>query len=1273
MLHLYKLIYAQIEHCFNVQISSKLTEKEYVLLCELLAHGFDINTISKKPFLDISESKGVEIGPLMNFDTQFSSQVVSICKNIGLNKIVRIEKSVRYLGNVDLLVKNHCISTIQTIYDEPLKSFESGRKVESVKHIQLIEQGIEAFDDIEGLSFSKNDKLFYYDLFVNNYKRNPTDVELFDLLNFNCEHSRHGIFNAKIIIDGNELKKTLFDLVKTTLAKNPDNSVIGFHDNSSAISGAKVITLVPNKPGFPSGFKYKLVNYNVTLTAETHNFPTGIDANGGAETGAGGRIRDGMATGKGSYIIAAGASYSVASLQIPGYKIPGETVGFCSPSNMVQPLDILIKASNSASSYCNEFGEPCITGSVYSFDLVLPNSERWAYVKPIMFTSGIGSIRDKLIKKDEPQTGMLIVQIGGAARRIGFGGGAASSLHQGENSAVLDFNAVQRGDAETQNKVYKVVKTCNDMEELSPIASIHDQGAAGIANVLKELVKDIGGIINIRLVNSADSSLSVLEIWVCEYQERIGFLIYPEKIDEFSALCKREKVSCEILGFVTGDGRFIVEDSSDGTTPVDFDLKSINADFPQATYSDKSVDLCLEPFVLASELTVEDSLRDIFKLVQVGCKSWLTNKVDRSVTGLIVQQQCVGPLHLPLANNGVVALSHFELKGAVTARGEKPICMLVNPAAGARMAIGEMLTNIIWVGGVNLKHIKCSTNWMWAPKKPGELVALTEACISMTDVMLEIGIASDGGKDSFSMATDVNGELVKSPRTLVVSGYCDIPDITKVITPDIKKPGESRIIYIDISKGKARFGGSALAQANYQIGNESPDMDDPNYFVNVFETVQKLISDDLILAGHDISDGGLITSICEMAFAGNCGIQILMEGEEKAINKLFAEELGLLIEVSNENIESISSILEIFGIEYYNIGNTTEVKKIGLVYNYELVIYESTDELRSWWSETSYQLEKLQSNPDCAEMERKLCYELENPVMKLSFTPYHTQSNIINSNNRIKVAVLREEGSNGESEMKSALYLAGFDPYDVCMKDLLDDSITLDEFQGIIAVGGFSYGDYPSSAKGWAITIRSNAKLKKMFDDFKNREDTFSFGVCNGCQMLSLLGWVSLAGYPENEQARFIENESGTDASRSFESRYVSLRVEKSNSIMFKNMEGSIIPIWSAHGEGRLTASDNVIKNLITLDNVPVYYATSDGDYAAPEHYPFNPNGSPYGIAGLCSSDGRHTIMMPHPERLFQIWQFPWLPKEFQNMETSPWLKIFQNAREWCENINKNK
>lgn len=1130
MIHLYKLISNSIEHCFNILLSCTLTESEYILLCELLAHGFDIETISKKPFLDISESKGVEIGPLMNFDTQFSSQVVSICKNIELNKVVRIEKSIRYVGDVDLLVKNHCISTIQTVYNEPITSFESGRKVEQVQIIPLIENGISAFNDVDGLSFSDNDKSFYYDLFVNNYKRNPTDVELFDLLNFNCEHSRHGIFNARIIIDGIDIECTLFDLVKSTLAKNSKNSVIGFHDNSSAVRGAKVITLVPNKPGFPSGFKYKLVDYDITLTAETHNFPTGIDANGGAETGAGGRIRDGMATGKGSYIIAAGASYSVSSLQIPGYKIPGETEGDYSPSNMVQALDILIKASNSASNYCNEFGEPCITGSCYSFDLTLPNGERWAYIKPIMFTSGIGSIKHSQIRKDEPKKGMLIAQIGGLARRIGFGGGAA--------------------------------------------------------NVLKELVKDVGGKIDIRKINSADNSLSVLEIWVCEYQERIGFLIYPEKIDVFKVLCQREKVPCEVLGLVTGDGRFIVEDSNDGTTPVNFDLKSINADFPQATYSDKTVDLCLKPLLLPKELTIEDALKDIFKLISVGDKSWLTNKVDRSVTGLIAQQQCVGPLHLPLANNGVIALSHFELKGAVTARGEKPTCMLVNPAAGARMAVGEMLTNIIWVGGVELRHIKCSTNWMWAPKKPGELVALTDACISMTDVMSIIGIASDGGKDSFSMATDVNGRLVKSPRTLVVSGYCEIPDITKVITPDIKRPGGSQIIYIDISKGKARLGGSALAQANYQIGNESPDMDDPYYFVNVFKTVQKLISDDLILAGHDISDGGLFTSICEMAFAGNCGIQISMTNIKSAINKLFAEELGLLIEVSNENIENVNSILEIFGIKHDNIGITTEIKKIGIIYDFDLIIYESTDKVRSWWSESSYQLEKIQSNPHCAEMERKLCYERKNPVMKLSFTPYHTQSNIINSNNRIKVVVLREEGSNGESEMKSAL---------------------------------------------------------------------------------------NLAGYPENEQARFIENESGTDASRLFESRYVSLKVEKSNSIMFKNMEGSIIPIWSAHGEGRLTASDNVIKNLITLDNVPVCYSTSDGDYADPEHYPFNPNGSPYGIAGLCSTDGRHTIMMPHPERTFQIWQFPWLPEEFRKMETSPWLKIFQNAREWCENINKNK
>lgn len=1269
ILHLYLLISKKEEYCFNILIESELTSKEKDLLFEVLCDGFDKSTLSEKPYLDIINTSGIEIGPLMNFETAFSTNVVSIFNNIGLSKVKRVEKSIRYLtDDINNILVNKFDKMTHTIYEKPLENFESGKIVENIKIIPLLENGINAFDEVEGLSFTRQDKEIYFNYFVNEEKRNPTDVELFDLANSNCEHSRHGFFNASLKMDGIEIDHTLFDLVRATLRANEKNSVIGFHDNSSAIYGSMFKTLVPKKTGNPSSFKMTDINYDITLTAETHNFPTGIEPFGGAETGAGGRIRDGMATGKGSNIIAGSASYSVSSLHIPGYNIPGETKGSNSPLNMATPLDILIQASNGASNYGNEFGEPVILGSCYSFDLTLPNGERWAYVKPIMFTAGIGLIRHSQTKKEKPKSNMLIVQVGGPAYRIGFGGGAASSLNQGENAEQLDFNAVQRGNAEMENKVYRVVRTCNEMGENTPIASIHDQGAGGPGNVLKELVEKAGGIINIRKIISGDKSLSVLEMWVCEFQERNGFLIPINRIQEFKKICKREKINCEVLGKVTNDGRFVVKDSNNKSTPVNFNLKSILEDFPTPKYSDNIIDLNLKPLELPENITILDALKKVFKLPSVGSKGFLVHKVDRSVSGLIAQQQCIGELGLPLANLGAVALSHFETKGAVTSRGEKPTCMIVNPSAGARMSVGEMLTNMVWAGGIDLTHIKCSTNWMWAPKKPGEGVALYDACFSMTELMPKLGIASDGGKDSLSMATEVDGKLVKSPRTLVVSGYCDIPDIRNLITPDIKKPGLSYIFYIDLSSGKSRLGGSALAQVFNQVGNESPDLNDPDLFLDIFNAIQKLIENKLILSGHDISDGGLITSLCEMSFAGNCGMHISLNNKKNIIEKLFSEELGLLFEVSNENTIEVINFLETYDIIDPIIGHSVVNKQFTIINDNNILINENTDYLRELWSETSYQLEKIQSNSNCAEMEKKNTKKLKKPKIKLSFTPYPTPSNIINSKKRIKVAVLREEGSNGEREMISALTIAGFNPFDICMKDLLSDEVTLDKFQGLIAVGGFSYADYPSSAKGWAVTIKSNQKLKEMFDNFKNRSDTFSFGVCNGCQMLSLLGWVSFKKYDSEKQARFVQNDSGR-----FESRYSLLKIPRNNSIMFKDMENSIIPIWSAHGEGKLSAGKKVIDKLIVKGNVIGYYSKNNGDYADPNDYPANPNGSPYGIAGLCSSDGRHTVMMPHPERLFQLWQFPWLPEKFQNLEASPWLKIFQNAREWCENKNKKK
>ncbi|QFR38899.1 phosphoribosylformylglycinamidine synthase [Candidatus Gracilibacteria bacterium 28_42_T64] len=1260
MLQLYVKIDQNKEKCFSIDVSSELTQDESKILYEILAPGWEVDLISLRPYLDICDGKGVEIGPRMNFETAFSTNVVSTYHNIGLQKVLRVEKSIRYLtDNVSRVIEIQCDRMTQEVYYRPLGSFSLDRPVYEVVKLGLFENGIDAFSLLKGLSFSEQDKQIYYDYFVNKEKRNPTNVELFDLLNSNCEHSRHGWFNALQIIDGVEQEHSAFSLVKSTLQANKNGSVIGFHDNSSSIRGFIGKILIPTCPGQPSEFIPRVVDWDLTFTAETHNFPTGIAPYPGAATGTGGRLRDQMATGKGSNVIAGTIGYDVSSLHIEGYELSGENPDFHSPENMATGLEILIQGSNGASNYGNEFGEPLIQGYSRNFDLRIPNGERWAYVKPILFTGGIGQMRHEHHEKGHAEKGLLIVQVGGPAYRIGFGGGAASSMHQGDNDAELDFNAVQRGNAEMEKKLYNVVRTCNEMGENSPIVSTHDQGAGGPGNILKELVEESGGRVDIRKINSGDPTLSVLELWVCEFQERGGFLIPRDRIEEFLLICEREKVPCEILGEVTGDGRFVVEDSHDGSTPVDFDLKAILADFPRTTYEDTRIDLGLQSLEIPDELTVSVGLERVFKLLSVGSKGYLVHKADRSVSGLIAQQQCVGPLQLPLSNVAVIALSHFELSGGATAQGEKSPCMIVNPEAGARLSIAEMLMNMMCAGITDIKHVKCSVNWMWAPKKPGEGAALYDAVNSMSQFMPLLGVAADGGKDSLSMAAEVNGELVKSPRTMVVSGYAPVADITKVVTPDIKKPGESQLLYIDLSADLARLGGSAFAQSLGQIGNECPDIDTPELLLSLFDAIQGLITEDFILSYHDISDGGLITTLCEMAMAGNCGIDVNIQTQQEAINKLFAEEPGIIIEVQHDYIDEVLMALSLKGVGFQKIGETIPWKHITIHVNDDEEFNLATKDVRQWWNETSYQLEKQQGNT-CADDEKMNTDDLKNPQYSLSFVPEITSKEILESDEKTWVAVIREEGSNGDREMISALYMAGLCPVDITMYDLLNKKVDLAAFRGAVFVGGFSYADYPESAKGWAATIRNNPRLKTMFTAFKERSDTWSFGVCNGCQMMALLGWAVSSDIPEVERPRFVKN-----VSDKFESRYTTVKIPESRSIMFSGMSGSVLPVWSAHAEGQIFADQELLAKMRIEGNVPVLYADNEGEET--QDYPFNPNGSPLAIAGLCSSDGRHTIMMPHPERLFQTWQFSWLPEEMQNLTASPWLKIFQNAREWCE------
>ena len=1258
--HLFRLIDQATEYCFNIACSGPLTEAERTCLRLILADGFLAETVSDTTCL--SGERVVEVGPRLNFATAWSSNLVSICQAVGLDKISRVERSRRYLvpdtDDIEAFIDSHHDRMTECRYVAPLSTFETGVEPEPVYEVDLLGKGPGALLEIPGISMDEFDRNLYYDYFVGRHNRNPTIVEIMDLNNANSEHSRHGFFKGRQVIDGVEQEKNLLELVADTLAAHPKSSVIAFKDNSSAIEGYRVETIIPERPGEPSPFRPVSAHYHPLLTAETHNFPTGVAPFPGAETGTGGRIRDVQGTGRGAYVIAGTAGYCVGNLQIPGYPLSWEQE-YKQPANLATPLQIEIEASNGASDYGNKFGEPVIQGFTRSFDMRLENGERWGFLKPIMFTGGLGQIDAELTEKKTQEKGMLIVQIGGPAYRVGFGGGAASSMLQGENVSKLDFDAVQRGDAEMEQKMNRVIRACNEMGGRSIIDVIHDQGAGGPANVLKELVEESGGRIEIRNIKVGDPTMSVLEIYVAEYQERAGVLIRPEHIEQFKAICRREKVNCEVLGEVTGDLRFVVHDAQDGSTPVDIELDVLLGGIPQKTFVDTHTNGPLKPVLLPRGITLRDALQQVLHLVSVGSKRFLTNKVDRAVTGLIAQQQCCGPLQLTVADVGVVAQSHFGTSGIGTAIGEQSVKMLLNPAAGARMAVGEALTNLAAVVVEDLERIKCSANWMWAPKLEGEGAAIRDAVKAMREAMIEIGIGVDGGKDSLSMATMVDGETVKSPRELVISLYAAVPDIRRKVTPDIKQPG-STLLFIDLAGGMSRLGGSAIAQVYGQLGEVSADMDDPALLRRGFLAIQELIKQDLILAGHDRSDGGMITALLEMAFAGNCGFRIDLAGDTTIFKSLFSEELGYLVECSEDRVEQICALLKNSGIEVTRLGVSTEERQIRITLNGQQMLDESMEDLRQWWEETSYQLERLQVNPHCADQEKENSYQRSGPRYHLSFVPEVAPPERQRAGTKPKVAILRDEGSNSDREMSSAFYLAGFEVWDISMTDLLEERVRLDDFRGLAAVGGFSYADVPESAKGWAATIRFNDRLREQFDTFYQRPDTFSLGVCNGCQLFGLIGWVPWTGLEAQRQPRFIRNISGR-----FESRWTTVKISKSPAIMLAGMEELIFGIHVDHGEGRLHFPDETIRQQV-LDGAlaPVVYVDDQGNPT--ESYPFNPNGSPLGIAALCSEDGRHLAMMPHPERVFLPWQAHWLPEDLRDLQASPWLKMFCNSYDWC-------
>ena len=825
--------------------------------------------------------------------------------------------------------------------------------------------------------------------------------------------------------------------------------------------------------------------------------------------------------------------------------------------------------------------------------------------------------------------------------------------------ANIDFEGVQRGDAEMENKMNRVIRAAIERRDANPIVSIHDQGAGGNGNVLKEISAPNGAEIDIRNLVVGDPTMSVKELWGAEFQENDAMLIREKDRAFIEAVGKRENVPVMVMGKITDSGHMVVKDSKTGETAVDLDLELVLGELPKKTFVDHHVPTVLEPLALPAELSVMQALDRVFRLLSVGSKRFLTSKVDRSVTGLIARQQCCGPLHLPLADVAVFAQSHYSSTGCATAIGEQPVKGLVSPQAMGRLTVGEACTNLVWAAITDIEDVKCSGNWMWASKLEGEGAAMYDCCEAMGQAMLELGIAVDGGKDSLSMAAKVGEEIVKAPGTLVVSVYAGCPDISLTVTPDIKHADRSTLLFVDLSGKHARLGGSALAQTFKQLGNECPDCDTA-LLKRAFRKTQSLLRERVLLAGHDRSDGGLITTVLEMCFGGDCGCVLDVATEASALEYLFNEELGLVVEVDDAKVEAVLKAYAEVDVPVSVIGTTQKANRVTIRVNGAVVLDEDEKKLHDLWEATSFELDKLQSNPACSEQEQEGLKKRHKPVWKLTYEPRETPAAWLANASKYRVAIIREEGSNGDREMASAMYAAGFEPWDVHVRDLLNGSITLEGFRGIVFVGGFSYADVLESARGWAATILFNKNLKAQFEAFYARPDTFSLGICNGCQLMAQLNFVPWKGIEEVKQPRFIQNKSGR-----FESRFVNVRVEKSNAIMLKDMEGSTLGVWVAHGEGRCYWPDAAVRDeAIRQQCVALKYVDDDGEPTM--EYPMNPNGSENAIVGLTSPDGRHLCMLPHPERMFMKFQWPYWPEEWET-PVSPWLKMFQNAREWCE------
>ncbi len=1192
---------------------------------------------------------GFFVGPRREMITPWSTNAVEITQNMAIGGVQRIEE---YFP-VDSAEADHD-PMLQRMY----KGLDQDIFTVNIKPAPILSiENLEAYNEQEGLALSP-EEIEYLHKVEGQLGRKLTDSEVFGFAQINSEHCRHKIFGGTFIIDGVERESSLFQMIKRTTQEHPNKILSAYKDNVAFSQGPVVEQFAPKDHATSDYFVVKNIESVISLKAETHNFPTTVEPFNGAATGTGGEIRDRMGGGVGSWPIAGTAVYmtSYPSSQRPWlYQSPEQ---------------ILIKASNGASDFGNKFGQPLICGSVLTFEhQEEQDATQYGYDKVIMLAGGVGYAAKRDCLKGTPQKGNKIVVVGGDNYRIGLGGGSVSSVDTGRYSSGIELNAVQRANPEMQKRANNLVRALCE-EDVNPVVSIHDHGSAGHVNCLSELVEDCGGLIDMTKLPIGDKTLSSKEIIANESQERMGLLIDEKHIEHVRQIAERERAPLYVVGETTGDAHFAFV-QGDGVRPFDLDVAQMFGHSPKTVMRDETVVRTYEG-VTYSYKEIAQYLEGVLRLEAVACKDWLTNKVDRSVTGKVARQQCQGEIQLPLSDCGVVALDYRGKAGIATAIGHAPGAGLADPAAGSVLSVAESLTNLVWAPMADgLESVSLSANWMWPCRsQQGEDARLYQAVQALSDFCIELGVNVPTGKDSLSMTQQYpDGSKVISPGTVIVSSGGEVSDIRKVVSPVLVNDTETTLLHIDFSFDTLKLGGSAFAQSLGKVGSDVPTVKNAEYFRDAFLAVNQLVAEEKLLAGHDISAGGLITCLLEMTFAnkeGGIDANLKDIAEKDPVKVLFAENPGVVVQVKNADLKDVEQQLDHAGVGYVEIGHpiaerVVKVKKDGRTRVFDI------DHLRDVWYETSYRLDTKQSSGGMAK-ERFQNYK-QQPIehqFRPDFTGKLAQYGLECLNtphaNRPKAAIIREKGTNGEREMAYSLYLAGFDVKDVMMTDLVSGRETLADIRMIVFCGGFSNSDVLGSAKGWAGAFLFNPKAKAALDAFYAREDTLSLGICNGCQLMVELGLVNQAAVATGkllDADRLVDYkhhyaEMRHNVSHKFESAFVTLQIPENRSVMFGSLSGNKLGIWVAHGEGNFH-----LPQAESEYNIVAKYRYSG--------YPANPNGSTYDVAGICSADGRHLAMMPHLERAIFPWQQAHYPADRRKDEVTPWIEAFVNARKWIE------